>query len=79
MSHWKDETEREDGDTHNETADSVIRARKWLRGVADRSQNTSIRGLVGDLRALELASKGYYLGLDYDSDDRDDVDDMVPF
>lgn len=78
MAHWQHEDEREDGDTHSETADAVVKARRWLRGVADRSQSPTVRGLMGDLRAIEQAGEMYYMGLDYD-DDRDDVDEMGPF
>lgn len=79
MAHWKHGVEREDGDGHGETRQQVFDARKWLRGVADRSQNKSIRGMVGDLRALELAAGPFFLGVDYDDEDRDDVDEMGPF
>ena len=79
MAHWKHETEREDGDGHDDTAEEVFNARKWLRQVADRSQSPSIRGMMGDLRELELNASPFFLGLDYDDDDRDDVDEMGPF
>ena len=72
MAHWKHDNEREDCDTHDETRQAVFDARKWLRGVAARSQSPTIRGMVGDLRALELAAGPYFLGIDYDDDDRDD-------
>ena len=76
MSHWNHEPEREDGDGHDETRKAVFDSRKWLRGVADRSQSPTIRGMIGDLTRLELAASPYFLGLDYDDDDRDDVDDI---
>ncbi len=76
MAHWKHDTEREDGDGHDETREVVFDARKWLRGVANRSQSPTIREMMGDLRALELAAGQFFLGLDYDDDDRDDVDEM---
>lgn len=78
MAHWKHDIEREDGDGHDETRQAAIDARKWLRGVADRSQSPTIRGMVGDLRALELAAGPFFLGHDYD-DDRDDVDELGPY
>lgn len=79
MAHWKHNVEREDGDGHDETREAVFDARKWLRCVADRSQSPTIRGMIGDLRALELAAGPYFLGVDYDDADRDDVDEMGPF
>lgn len=79
MAHWKHDTEREDGDDHDETAAHVFEARRWLRDVGDRSQSPAIRSMMGDLRFLELQAAPYFLGLDYDDDDRDDVDEMGPF
>ena len=78
MAHWKQNNEREDGDNHDETAEQVVNARKWLRQVADQSQNSTIRSMMGDLRQIELIANPFFLGLDYD-DDRDDVDEMGPF
>ena len=79
MAHWNQPPEREDCDGHDETHDAVLNARKWLRGVADRSQNDFIRGITGDLRALELAGSQFYLGVEDDTDDRDDIDDVGPY
>ena len=79
MAHWKYETEREDGDDHSDTVDHVFNARKWLRQVADRSRNPAIRSMMGDLREIELVASPFFLGLDCDDDDRDDVDEMGPF
>lgn len=79
MAHWKHEDQREDGDTHNETSESVFNARKWLRGVAFRSQNPNIVRMCNDLAFLENAASPFFLGLDYDDEDRDDVDEMGPF
>ncbi len=76
MAHWDMPAEREDGDEHDETHDDVLSARKWLRGVADRSQSDFVRGIAGDLRAIELMASGFYLGIEDDTDDRDDVDDL---
>ena len=80
MAHWPSNTEREreDGDGHDETRDAAFNARKWLRGVADRSRDPSIRQMMGDLRELELLASPFFLGMDYD-DDRDDVDEAGPF
>ena len=78
MGHWKQKTEREDSDSHDETVDQVFGARKWLRQVADRSQDPAVRSMMGDLRAIELMTSPFFLGLDYD-DDRDDVDEIGPF
>lgn len=71
--------EREDGDTHDETNKDVLAARKWLRSVAERSRNVNTRLMLNDLKSLELAASPYFLGLDYDFDDRDDVDELGPF
>ena len=79
MAHWKQETQREDGDGHDETQEAVFNARKWLRGVADRSQSSQIRSMMTDLRALEIMAHPFFLGIDYDDDDRDDVDEAGPF
>jgi hypothetical protein len=76
MAFWKHEAEREDDDDRN--LQPAFDARKWMRGVADRSQNPAIRGMAGDLRALELAAGPFFLGVDYDND-IDDVDEMGPF
>ena len=78
MAHWPNSIDREDGDGHDETRDAVFNARKWLRGVADRSRDPSVRQMMGDLRELELLASPYFLGMDYD-DDRDDVDEAGPF
>ena len=78
MAHWAQDEQREDGDGIDETFNEMVQARKWMRGVADRSQSPFVRGLMGDLRAIELAAGPYFLGLDYD-DDRDDVDEMGPY
>jgi len=77
MAHWKHEEEREDGDTHDETHDEVIKTRKWLRSEADK--NKYCRDLMSDLRSIELMATPFFLGLDYNNDDRDDVDDIGPF
>ena len=79
MAHWKHEPEREDGDGHDESHQDVFNARQWLRGVAERSQSDSIRGMMADLHRLELAAQPFFLGLDYDFEDRDDVDEIGPF
>ena len=79
MSHWNHATGREDGDGHDETREAVFDARNWLRGVADRSQSPIIRDMVGDLRALELSAVPFFLGLDHDDNNRDDVDEIGPF
>jgi len=78
MSHWQYEQEREDGDNFEQDREAATDARKWLRGVADRSQSPVIRGMMGDLRQLELAADPFFLGLDYD-EDLDDVNEMGPF
>ena len=79
MSHWPHTPEREDGDGHDETHDKAKAARNWLRGLSENSQVDFIRGITGDLRALELAASGFYLGIDDDTEDCDDVDDIGPF
>lgn len=70
--------DREDGDGYEEMCEQKFNARKWLRGVADRSQSPMVRDLMGDLRQLELMSAPFFLGLDYD-EDFDDVDGSEPF
>jgi hypothetical protein len=79
MAHWPHDIEREDGDAHDETAKSVIRARKWLRRVADNSRSPLVRDLMSELRSLEQSARGHFLGLDHDTEDRDDVDEMGPY
>lgn len=79
MANWKNESDRENGDGHDETAESVIKARQWIRGVADRSQDQNVRSLMSDLRSLEQMGQQYFLGLDYLTDERDDVDEVGPF
>lgn len=76
MAHWSHPPEREDGDTHDETADAVFDARRWLRGVAARSQSP----LMGMLSELEYQAErsGLFIEPDYD-EDRDDVDEMGPY
>ena len=66
MGFWKHENEREDGDGHD--LQPAFDARKWMRGVADRSQNPAIRSMMGDLRALEIAAQPFFLGVDYDDE-----------
>lgn len=76
MAHWNSPPEREDGDTHDETADDVVRARQWLRRKV--SENVIRNPLYGALADIERAAAPYYLGMDYD-EDRDDVDEMGPY
>lgn len=78
MSHWKYEQEREDGDNFEQDQEAAFDARKWMRGVADRSQSPLIRDMMGDLRQLEMAAGPFFLGLDYD-EDLDDVSEIGPF
>lgn len=76
MAHWNHPPERESGDSHDETADDVVKARRWLR--SEVSKNMRRDPLYGMLADLELLASPFYLGMDYD-DDRDDVDEMGPF
>jgi hypothetical protein len=75
MAHWKNTPEREDGDGHDETRDDVVRARQWLR----RRALDTREPLIHDLLRLESLAQPFFLGLDYDDDDRDDVDEAGPF
>jgi hypothetical protein len=78
MAYWNNPPEREDGDGHDETADDVVRARRWLRKEAsNRTHRDPLFGMLSDLE-LTAEQAGFYLGTDYD-DDRDDVDEIGPF
>jgi hypothetical protein len=56
MAHWNDPPEREDGDGHDETADDVVRARRWLR--AEVSKNMRSDPLSADTVLTEDQFRG---------------------
>ena len=78
MSHWNYDREREDGDEYEKERQQAFDASKWLRGVAERSQDPGVRAMIGDLARLELAANPFFLGVEYD-DDFSDMDEMGPF
>lgn len=50
-----------------------------MRTEAEKSNDPFVRGMVGDLARLELLGDSFFLGLDYDTNDVDDVDEAGPF